>query len=201
MNVSAFSPRDHALSLAIEMKRIVASLEEGTNRPPATVRSVGVSRIEGRFVRAWSNHFGSYGQAAPGFFELLLEGTPVFPPEHFVLTVWGASDWLTLDGRWLCAHKDQYGVQRPLFSDWPAPSNWDEVTPILVGSTLKSLTIDYRSTQLEFERPTSTHVLELSADPSVRPAFTGNSQPRTWNESESLLDAWVVTTHNLVCAE
>jgi hypothetical protein len=135
----------------------------------------------------------------PGFFELLLDSSRSFSPEHLVLTLWGAADWLLLDGRWVSAHPNQYARQRPMYSAFVEQGRWDEVSPVLVGAVLKSAVVEDDQSKFSFDRLGAEHLLELPRDTNRLPIHEGSQEQRSWCSQESLLDAWVVTSAHLLC--
>jgi hypothetical protein len=183
--------------MAAAQTNIIACTEESTGRAPDTLRAIGMDRVRGRMVRAWSPYFGSYGMGGPGFFELLLDSKGAQPPEHLVLRLWGAAEWLLLDGRWLSAHPDFWPTERPCYTDLPGLERSDAVSPVLVGGHLQEMTIEDDACRLEIQRFDARHVLEVPRELARLPMY-GSGSSRTWPAGDSLWDAWVVTSSHLL---
>ncbi len=66
-------------------------------------------RVIGRKIVKWSSGCGSYGQGGPGFFGLYLGGFGEYPSEWLILTLWGAANWLHVNGRPLMAEWMSHG--------------------------------------------------------------------------------------------
>ncbi len=166
---------------------------------PQTLTQLGVDRVVGRRIIGWKGCHGSYGMGGPGFFGVELEAMAQWPCEHLVLTLWGAPQWLLLDGRWIEAHPNQYHIQRPLSSNFGRNMTWDEVTPPLAGGTIERFELHDDSCQLVVRGPGGQHVIELPQDTSRLPVHGGSLDPRRWNPKEKVSDAWVVCDGELEC--
>ncbi|MGA7733054.1 MAG: hypothetical protein WCD37_17485, partial [Chloroflexia bacterium] len=73
---------------------------DGQDYVPKTLREVGAGRIVGREVIRWLSSLGSYGMGGPGFFGLRLAAAGDYLEEWLALRLWGADNWLLLDGQW-----------------------------------------------------------------------------------------------------
>jgi hypothetical protein len=176
-------------------RNIVAALDLRDNRyqPAVSLRDVGVERILGRKVVAWSHSLGSYGMGGPGFFGLQLYSSPAFHAEWLVLTLWAADNWLLFDGQWVAAHPNQYHKQRPLVSYFGGDEDWDDLSEKLVHSTIVAAEIDGDTSRIHLEKGPVSQLLEIPRDTSLLPPHGGSLAPRTWNLSESRLDAWIIS--------
>jgi hypothetical protein len=154
---------------------------------------VGTARLVGRTITQWSLILGSYGMGGPGFFGLHLSAADAWAAEWLVLTVWGASAWLLLDGHWVEATPDPWAIQRPLYSNYAGDASWDEVSPVITGATIMAVTIQDRASALHLQQGRDVHVLEVPDDSARLPAYAGNGQPRSWGAHESQWDAWAVS--------
>jgi hypothetical protein len=169
---------------------------EGVNYRPQTLGEVGLGRITGRNVTAWSASLGSYGMGGPGFFGLRLAATGEHPDEWLILRVWGACCWLLLDGSWIEAHPNQYQVQEPLYSNFGPGEEWDRVTDKLVGATLQHAIVSDRASAF-YLAGAEVHKLEIPKDTSLLSLYGGTMQPRVWDPAESQLGAWVISQGDL----
>ncbi len=164
---------------------IIPSKVKSTGAAPSTLKELGIHRILHRIIIKWVPYLGTYGMGGPGFFGLQLEQTASQPKEWLVLTLWGASEWLNLDGRWLSSHPNQYYIQKPLLPH--------EVTQKLIGCELIEADIEDNRSIIKLARDLQLHILEVPMDSNRLPRWGGTLEPRKWNSEESLLDAWVVT--------
>lgn len=114
-----------------------------------------------------------------------------------MLTLFGAAEWLLLDGHWLVAHPNQYTMQRQLFSFFGGDQNWDEISFLIIGAEISQAMIADNHTQLILNKARTQHVLELPENTSRLPLNGGTLKPKNWPKTESQLDAWVVTTSQL----
>jgi hypothetical protein len=176
-----------------EKGNIVRSVIGDSGSAPITLRQAGVERVIGRRVLEWSDSLGTYGMGGPGFFGLCLVGTDAYPPEWLALTLWGAGEWLLLDGRWAHAHPNQYDVQRPLRSDYAGMEGWDEISGRLVGATITDMVVRDSASAITLEQREHTHILEVPEDTSRLPRYGGTFEQRKWHAHESHLDAWVIS--------
>jgi hypothetical protein len=67
---------------------------------PATIREVGIENFVGRKVISACWCLGSYGMGGPGFAGVGFEKTRERPCEWLVLCLWGATEWLRVNGGW-----------------------------------------------------------------------------------------------------
>lgn len=174
--------------------------------PPLTLAEYGVNRIVGRKTIDMSTCIGSYGMGGPGFFGLCLAKTESFPEEWLILTLWGATSWLQLDGVNIGQKQIEYAQKEMKFKRYRAwiyyyklKQRYDDIYkqilgypnygPIkfvyknLVRATISDAAITDKSSQIHFRKGNKTHSLEV-----VLP-FN-----RTWNDKESHLKAWAVSS-------
>lgn len=180
---------------------IVTCYEKRRNgQRPTTLRTLGVDRIVGREIIKWDQSLGTYGMGGPGFAGMLLSKTHSSPEEWLILTLWGADNWLLLDGRWVNAHPKWYDEQRP-WNGW-GKERWNEFTPIVVGTRILEAHITDNESLIHIEnlKLRKRYLLELPQD-TMRLSRTGGSEQfREWNHTESHLDAWVISrTGHLYC--
>lgn len=158
-----------------------------------TLRALGTSVVTGRKVLAWSSHQGTYGMGGPGFFQLTLASRDRQKTENLVLCLWGACEWLLLNGRWMEAHPRYYEIQRPLFSNFFG-EEWDLVTRHLSDVDLDTFDLQEQRCCLSF---TNGLVLELPDDKSLLP-LNGDGSTREFASDDSLWDAWVLTEESVL---
>jgi hypothetical protein len=170
------------------------TMELNTYSPAISLRQTGIERILGRRIVAWSHSLGSYGMGGPGFFGLRLAAAHGRPGEWLVQTLWGADNWQLFDGRWVAAHPNQYHVQRPLVSYFGGDEDWDDLSPMLVDSTIVDAEIVDNASLIELEKDSVLHRLEIPADTTLLPLYGGVQKTRAWIPEESQLDAWVFSS-------
>lgn len=178
-------------------RQLILSCKESDGHAPITIRQAGIRRILHRPIISWTSHAGHWGQSGAGFFALELAETRAYHQEFLVLTLFCASHWLLLDGHWLAANPRQYATHRPLFSFFGGKQNWDEVSSLLIGAEIYQALIADHYTQFSLKNAGTDHILELPEDTSRLPLYEGSLEPRIWPETESLLDAWVMTQSQL----
>ncbi len=199
--------------------RIIDCVEEASGEPPKTLRELGLERVLDRQITGWRIADGSYGMGGPGFFALEFSANASFPAERLVLTLWGAADWLLLDGRCINAHPNQWFKHRPRFSNYGhwakipefrrfGVRNWDSVTPALVRSVVSKVVLDDRCSVFELKAEQhgegdrfDTHLLELPSEPDKLSLHEGSQEPRVLHPDCSLWDAWIVTNQPLLLAD
>lgn len=164
----------------------------GEGQTPPTLRELDITRILGREVLDWSPVQGTYGMGGPGFFGLELAPAGDYPQEWLVLRLWGADNWLLLDGQWLGAHPNQYHIQEPLFSDFGGDESWDRVAERLVGATISEAQIERDKSVLVLANGAKRHTLEIPDDPSLLPKYGGTWEPHVWNPDDDHRDAWII---------
>jgi hypothetical protein len=169
---------------------------DGVSYRPQTLGEAGFERIVGRKVTAWSASLGSYGMGGPGFFGLKLAAKGEYPDEWLVLRVWGAGCWLLLDGQWIEAHPNQYQVQEPLYSNFGPGEDWDRVTDKVVGTTLRSASVE-DGLPVFYLEGAEIHRLQMPKDTSLLSLYGGTMQPRVWQHDGNQLDAWVISHGDL----
>lgn len=146
-----------------------------------------VERIIKRCVLKCSGCCGTYGQGGPGFFGLKLKATKEYPEEWLIMTLWSGYDWLTVSGRWVGAHPDQYNIQKPMYSNFSSQT-WDEFTPLVEGKIILSFTINKKSMTLKIGETT----ISLDENPELRPRYAGDGQLRLIYPKDNLRDAFIL---------
>jgi len=165
----------------------------GPRRSPTTpLRQYGPARLLGRAVVDSSRSLGSYGMGGAGLFGLELAADGDRPREWVVLSLWGADNWLHLDGKIMDANA--HGRHNRDMPEW-GPGD-EAVRRVLVGRRITAVAMESDHCRLTFGD--DEHVLELRQDPAARPLFAGTGQQRVLGCH--LLDAWVIspTCHLLV---
>jgi hypothetical protein len=140
---------------------------------PATLREVGEESLVdgGRNVLEACSCLGSYGMGGPGFLGFHLEKSEHSPDEWLVLCLWGADEWVRLDGK-------KY-------------ENGDELCKEIDGSVLCDIKVSDRKFEIFFRKKGShwvghTMVLECNGRRVV-----GN--PAVLAKDASLKDALFVS--------
>lgn len=146
---------------------------------PLSIRKTGVERVIGRTILEASCHLGSYGMGGAGFLGLGMEKTDQYPIETLILCLWAADEWVHYDGKPIFAINktfDAYGQKKFI----------DDVT----GKVLKSFDITDKGCKIMLDET----VMEITEDPKTRPTYGGSGGYRTLLETDSLLDAWVISS-------
>lgn len=144
--------------------------------------------VLGRVVRDLSTHCGTYGMGGPGFLGLLLDTHGDGPSEWLILTLWGAGDWVSANGRWITANLEQYAQQRPWTSYYGGDNRWDELSPLIVGKRIQKFDVRER----EFEMVVGDVRFTLVEDASTRPIFAGSREPRILEPGTDLRQGWIL---------
>lgn len=139
---------------------------------------------------------------SPGFFGLLLGKRGRRRREWLLCTLWGADNWMLVNGRWLAAHPDQYALQRPLVGaasrrteeghSVPTGEQWDEFRPMVIDQPITRFSCRERACEIVIGSCT----LEIQQDHASRPIFCGNKEPRALKADEDLRTAWVLARTN-----
>jgi hypothetical protein len=158
---------------------------------PKTLREFGSDRIMFRKITEWSPIIGSYGMGGPGFFGLKLSQKQPFPEEWLVLRLWAAFFWLLFDGQWLAAPSNQHSEQRPLYHG--TFEGWDDFTNLIIGLAIVEAIIKDDESLIYLEGNSGKHILEIPKDTKRLSKYPIPMAYHQWFESESQLDAWVIT--------
>lgn len=197
------------------MKKNIIPCNVGTPKgpPPKTLREVGISRIIGRKITRWSPDVGSYGMGGCGLFGARLSETSEFPEEWLILRLWGAPDWLVVDGEIASSgvierqlkRQNSMGKYRLYqinwklllvgrwfrinFLGWQGFPEWDSFSKKIIGATIVSADVKDNSTMIELQKGKKKHTMEISVPSRWQ-----------WNDEESYLDAWAIAdTTTIYC--
>lgn len=151
-------------------------------------RDIDFESVVGRRVTAFSPYCGTYGQGGPGFAGFKLEAGGGRPEEWLILCLWGSPEWLTVNGRWMGAHPDQYDIQKPMLSNF-AGQKWDEFSALVVGSIIDSIDVEKRSFVLRI----GAAQIVLSEDANDRPPYPAGHM-RELREGDDLRQAWILAS-------
>tara|TARA_B100002051_G_scaffold147570_1_gene139637 strand:+ start:7945 stop:8475 length:531 start_codon:yes stop_codon:yes gene_type:complete len=151
-------------------------------------RDIDFGNVVGRQVIQFSPYCGTYGQGGPGFVGFKLKAHGERPEEWLILCLWCSDDWLTVNGRWLGAHPDQYGTQKPMISNFSG-QKWDEFTPLVVGSAVGQFDVEEKSCEI---RIGEAHIV-LSDDPNDRPPYLAGKL-RELMVGDDLRRAWILAS-------
>lgn len=152
-------------------------------------RNIDFGSLLGRKVISFSSSCGTYGQGGPGFVGFKLEANGTHPEEWLILCLWGAAYWLTVNGRWLGAHPDQYHIQKPMMSDISG-RNWDEFSPLVLGSVIDQFDVAEESCEIKI----GDACIVLSEDQDSRPPYPGTGLSRELAEEDDLRRAWILAS-------
>lgn len=178
---------------------IIACMDviDGQENMPKTLKEVGTTRIIGRWVRGWSANLGSYGMGGPGFFGLRLAENADFAEEWLVLRLWGACNWLLLDGQWVEAHPNQYHIQEPLYSNFSGEETWDHMKERVAGAQITEAQFEHYYSKIVLTLGVAEYTLEIPKDASLLSKYGGTMQPHEWNPDEDQRDAWIISQGDL----
>ena len=152
--------------------------------------------IEGRTVYDVTYIAGSYGMGGYGFLGLKLESNDLRSEEWLVCTLFGAENWINVNGNWLGANQ-QEDVQRPLHGhNWvadqsgirTAKGSYDEFTPMVVGQMLTQFECKKHYCRLAV----GDAVLQITPDATTHPLFRGNGRLRKLTLRDDLRFAWIL---------
>lgn len=154
---------------------------------PYTLVERGASSLVGVRVEGYHPTLGTYGMGGPGFFGLLLAPHgEVDEREYLVAAVWGAGEYLLLDGRVVECHPDYYASYHPWIRDEPRGGDAgqgeeergaDELEAVLVGASIGAAAIEDDWLRISLVQGGIEHVLEfVKQDPRQPPLSRG--QPR-----------------------
>jgi hypothetical protein len=154
--------------------------------------------VEGRTVLEVTYIAGTYGMGGPSFFGLRLDKASRRAKEWLLCTLWGADNWMLVNGRWLGAHPDQYEQQRPLHgAAWkrteqgysvPTGEQWDEFQPMVLRQTITRFWCSERACQLDIGPAT----IVITEAPSTRTISFGSQEPRQLMPGDELRNAWIL---------
>lgn len=151
-------------------------------RKPRRIADVPKEDYCGSVVIDTCTNLGSYGQGGPGFFGLKCEkGSGSF---WIVFTLWGAVDWLTLDGK-LMEHGD-HETTRPARAPANAPAS-------ILGGTIQSVDFMDDRALIALRCADSTRMIELRRDGATVPPWGGSGEKKSFGADESLEDAIVTS--------
>lgn len=155
--------------------------EPGQNAPTGELMNFeqqlpAPEKVIGRTVDQIDTLVGTYGTGGPGFFGLRLG------EEWLVVSIWGASEWITVDGRLV---EDFFGEKydRPL--PWIG-DHGDELTDKVVGQEISSFEV--RKTSLTIVLANGM-TIEIAEDADARPVFEGSKEKRAFAENDDLRKA------------
>ena len=158
------------------------------SRPPqrgCDIDSPGL--VGGRVLRVCCQ-LGSYGMGGPGFVGVKVRGSDASVC-WLVVAVWGAAEWLTVDGSPCC--EGYFEDERELME-----KEQGRALPSLLelkGSVIDAIEVNGREFLLDLSAGGSTHQLRLLADSSSLPVFRGSKEPRIMQQDEDIRDAIIVS--------
>lgn len=158
-------------------------------RIPLLIKKGGSNRVIGRKIIETSRYLGSYGMGGAGFLGFKLEKKNRYPEEWVVLTLWGATEWLLLDGKWLDCSVEYFDKDKCFFKksieDYSAR---DSLLDILVGNVITEFVIKSKS----FKMKIGSFILELPSDLSKLPPH-GNGDSRKWCRGEKMENGFIIS--------
>ncbi len=165
-------------------------------RLPLLSKMGGVKRIVDRKIIDVCGSLGNYGMGGPGFFGFKLEKKKRIPEEWFVITIWGADQWLLLDHKWLDCHHSFHDSEKCYFPESEGFFHKKEqrLQETFVGFSIIEFKLYNRSfnmilenrnpmNNLKIPESVSTgqvHILTFPADLKRLPPY-GNGTKRKWH--------------------
>jgi hypothetical protein len=159
-------------------------------RRPDTLATRGAAELMGAEIAGWCNFLGTYGMGGPGFFGLLL------PPraeaayrEYLVFAVWGAEEYILLDGRVLGTHP-RY---RDRYVPWLASGDEGRATldAVLMGARIEAAELVDDHLRMTLSQGGRSHVLECVRNDPRLPPFGGGG-PREPAYKEGVIADYLV---------
>ena len=150
--------------------------------------------VIGRTVTEISLRCGTYGMGGPGF-----AGFELGPDAWLILTLWGAAEWLNLDGRPIEAMRHEPGGVNarfdPIISDAVQFGRDRTTTP--AECLAAALPVPAEITEFAFSGHAGHMLiggrrLAILADPAERPVWPGGGQPRALKPGDDLAHAWIL---------
>ncbi len=129
--------------------------------------------VIGRSVAEVCTFVGTYGMGGPGFFGLRLGD------EWLVVSIWGASEWMHVNGRLV---QDHFGPQYGRRDAWISEDR-DDLSPRLVGSAINGMDIREHSFEVLFS---NGDVLRIEEAHEGRPILEGSKEPRAFAAEDDL---------------
>lgn len=143
-------------------------------------------RVIERKVLQWSPYCGTYGDGGPGFFGILLEKQGEYPQEWLILRLWGADNWLEMDGRMIETPPND-AVNEPLYVNTLGKEKRDEVTPRLVNKEIVGFEVEDKSMVLKI----GDSEIRINENSTMQLSYA-NGEQRRLGVNDSLKDAWVI---------
>lgn len=152
---------------------------------PHSLAERSASSLIGARVEGFHSSLGTYGMGGPGFFGFLLAPHgEVGEREYLVAAIWGAEEYLFLDGRVIGCSPKYYASHRPWIRDEPrggeareGERGAGELEAVLVGATIGAVDIENDRLSISLVQGGIEHVLEVvKQDPRQPPQ--GRGQPR-----------------------
>jgi hypothetical protein len=131
-----------------------------------------------------SSYLGSYGMGGPGFFGLKCrKGLRSF---WIVFVLWGAAEWLTLDGKLLKSGLTE--SERELYEDRGVIAE-----ETVHGGSLQSIDFTADYVTLTVRKADAAHIFELRRDGTTLPPWRGSGEKKVFPSHESLKDAIIIS--------
>ena len=149
---------------------------------------MGTALFSGGRILDVSSYLGSYGMGGPGFVGLKIRDSAVSSC-WLVVTVWGASGWLSIDDK-PCreGYFDEERREMEHAMGEPLPSLLK-----LKGASIDEIEIDARHFSAKLSVGGSVYQLRLLADSRSLPVHRGSKEPKIMEEGEDIRNAIIVT--------
>ncbi|MFA6227600.1 MAG: hypothetical protein WC668_00210 [Patescibacteria group bacterium] len=168
--------------------RLVAILP--TKKQKREIFLATARRVVGRKVIEWNSCCGTYGQGGPGFLGFKLEKNFRYHEEWLILRIWGADNWLLVNGLWFAADPDQYDIQVPLYSNY-YEKEWDNFSELIISERIETFEIAEKTMTITI----GSTVISLGDNPEERPRYAGNGDQRKLDEADDLREAWILSPY------
>lgn len=174
--------------------KIISTYEDLSHKKkPITLREYGTSKLIGKKIVGWSPNQGTYGMGTPGFFQLTLSGSQE-PKINLVLSLWGSSEWILINGFSITPELHGKFNSDCLYFFDALSIQWDPITRLLRNRYLEDFQVNESSCKLCFSKGGT---IEVPADKSLLPLCL-NGQPRVLEPDQDLLDAWIITRNRVL---
>lgn len=130
-------------------------------------------KVIGREIAGWTPYAGTYGMGGPGFVGFDLNGA------WLIIAIWGAGDWIRLDGRLLT---DAFSSKHGREPGWTSES--EEVwRRLFTGRRFVDFKVERTSLEARLD---DGRVLSISDDAADRPPYEGNGKAREIGPDDDL---------------
>lgn len=175
----------------------MSNLSDGPGKRPPYLRNTDLSRVIGRTIDNASPYLGSYGMGGPGFIGWHLKANKMWGQEWLVLTMWGAAEWLLVNGRVLDCYP---------FDGWPEKYNTilhrkstrfsdqaEIIKNLFCGRKIKKFELADRSFKMLLTKQGKCPMTVKLPTDLTKLAPHGSGEIRTWDTEEKMIDGFILS--------